>query len=138
MGPNSKAGDEGDTKKLREQARQGNSHTYTPTNTHTYIQSHCSNHIATEVQLWKANKGAFVLLCVCAAESESSAVPMMEEMSLLQEAVEQNRAAEASSFIEPSFIHTEPPEFNVRNVHTLKLSSPSKHINRSCVWYKFC
>ncbi|KAF4070524.1 hypothetical protein AMELA_G00286320 [Ameiurus melas] len=44
------------------------------------------------------------------AESESTAVHMMEEMSLLQETVEQSRAAEASSFIEPSFIHAEPPE----------------------------
>ncbi|XP_060786713.1 double-strand-break repair protein rad21-like protein 1 [Neoarius graeffei] len=46
------------------------------------------------------------------AESERTAVSMMEEMSLLQETVEQNRAAEASGFIETSFIHKEPPESN--------------------------
>lgn len=62
-------------------------------------------------------------MCVCAAESESTAVTMTEELSLLQDTVEQSRAAEASSFIEPSFIHTEPPESNVRNVHTLTYQS---------------
>ncbi|KAF5907306.1 double-strand-break repair protein rad21-like protein 1, partial [Clarias magur] len=53
------------------------------------------------------------------AESESTAVPMMEEMSLLQETVEGNRAAEASSFIEPSFIHMEPSEFNNSRLEVL-------------------
>ncbi|KAG7332136.1 hypothetical protein KOW79_003970 [Hemibagrus wyckioides] len=57
-------------------------------------------------------------------ETESSGVPMMDEMSLLQEYVEQNRAAEASSFIKPSFIHTEPPESKVRNESRLEVSHP--------------
>lgn len=84
-----------------------------------------------------ANKGAFLFSC-CVAESESTAVHMVEEMSLLQETVEQSRAAEESSFIEPSFTHAEPPESKVRKVHTLKLCSLSKHVVINCVWYKFC
>ncbi|KAK3540222.1 hypothetical protein QTP70_028418 [Hemibagrus guttatus] len=58
------------------------------------------------------------------AESESSGVPMMNEMSFLQESVEQNRAAEETSFIEPSFIHTEPPESKVRNESRLEVWHP--------------
>lgn len=79
-----------------------------------------------------------VLFSCCVAESESTAVHMVEEMSLLQETVEQSRAAEESSFIEPSFTHAEPPESKVRKVHTLKLCSLSKHVVINCVWYKFC
>ncbi|KAM9475624.1 double-strand-break repair protein rad21-like protein 1 [Clarias gariepinus] len=53
------------------------------------------------------------------AESESIAVPMMKEMSLLQETAEGNSAAEASSFIEPSFVHMEPSEFNTSRLEVL-------------------
>lgn len=107
-----------------------------PIHAQTRTQDHHSSYTATEV-LCSTNKSAFPLLCVCAAETESSSVPMMDEMSLLQEYVEQNRAEDASSFIEPTFINTEPPESKVRNVHTLKLSSFSKHITVNCVQLMF-
>ncbi|MCJ8735302.1 hypothetical protein PDJAM_G00245260 [Pangasius djambal] len=70
------------------------------------------------------------------AESESTGVPMMEEMSLLQETVEANRAAEASSFIEPSLIHTEPPESNESRLevsHPEPLSEESMLVHPSGV-----
>lgn len=128
-GPNRKAGDDSDPKETREQAREGNAHTYiTPPTPHPHTHGHYSS---------LANKGAFLFSC-CVAESESTAVHMVEEMSLLQETVEQSRAAEESSFIEPSFTHAEPPESKVRKVHTLKLCSLSKHVVINCVWYKFC
>ncbi|XP_027022886.1 double-strand-break repair protein rad21-like protein 1 [Tachysurus fulvidraco] len=58
------------------------------------------------------------------AESESTGVPMMDEMSLLQESLAPNGAAEASSFIDPSFIHTEPSECNVGNESRSEVSHP--------------
>lgn len=127
-GPNRKAGDDSDPKETREQAREGNAHTYITPTPHPHTHGHYSS---------LANKGAFLFSC-CVAESESTAVHMVEEMSLLQETVEQSRAAEESSFIEPSFTHAEPPESKVRKVHTLKLCSLSKHVVINCVWYKFC
>lgn len=125
MGPSSNAGDESDPKETREQAREGNTHTCTPTcahiHTHTMVITAATQPLKCSYgTAYKGDFCFFFLLSVCSAESELTAVSMMEEMSLLRETVEQNRAAEASGFIETSFIHKEPPESNVRNVHTLK------------------
>lgn len=102
------------------------------THAHIHRQDHYSSYIAREKHLyWQTI--TLQWLCVFAAESESTGVPMMDEMSLLQESVAPNSAAEASSFIDPSFIHTEPSECNVGNVHTLKLNSFSKPISINCL-----
>ncbi|KAI5094785.1 RAD21 cohesin complex component like 1, partial [Silurus meridionalis] len=59
-----------------------------------------------------------------AREAEIQNTTMVEEMSLLQETVEQSREAEASSFIQPSFIQTDPLESNVRSESRLEVSHP--------------
>ncbi|XP_072537174.1 double-strand-break repair protein rad21-like protein 1 [Salminus brasiliensis] len=57
------------------------------------------------------------------ADCENSALPMMEEFSLLQETVDPHREPGAGSFIEPSITHTEQ-SWDTANESRLEISYP--------------